>query len=115
MKYRKMKRNRRNRIRLKGLLILLVLAAAAGTAFFRFTAQPAIAGSRDGEPRYKYYTSVYVEPGDSLWSIAEEHLSADYDSIYSYIDEVMAINHLSDDFLRSGTRLCIPYYSAEYR
>ena len=113
--YRRTRKAQRHGIHLKSVIILLILAVIMGITIFRFTAQPAIAGSRSEEPRYKYYTSIYVEQGDSLWSIAEEHITSDYDSIYSYIDEVKNINHLTGDFIKSGTRLCIPYYSAEYK
>ena len=99
----------------KGCMILAVLAVVIGIAVFRFTAQPAIADSRSEAPRYKYYTSICVAPGDSLWSIAEEYMSSDYETVYDYISEVQEINHLSGDYLRAGTKLCVPYYSDEYK
>jgi hypothetical protein len=97
----------------KGMLALVAFIVLVGIVAFRFTAQPAIAGDREPEPRYKYYTSICVEPGDSLWTIAEDVMSEDFESIYSCIEEIKEINHLSGDFLRSGTKLCVPYYSAE--
>ena len=74
-----------------------------------------LADSNDTSSRYKYYTSVCVESGDSLWSIAEEYITVDYENIYEYIEEVKEMNHLHSDFLKSGTRLCIPYYSSDYK
>ena len=63
---------------------------------------------------YKYYTSVQVEDGDSLWSIAEEYSDVDaYASYSDYIDEVKQINHISGDDIHAGEYLTIPYYSAQ--
>ena len=57
-----------------------------------------------------YYTSVKVEEGDSLWSIAEENMSAQFDSIPAYIKEIKEINHITDDTIQSGAYITIPYY-----
>ena len=63
---------------------------------------------------YKYYTSVQVEDGDSLWSIAKEYSDVDSDASYTdYIDEVKQINHISGDDIHAGEYLTIPYYSAQ--
>ena len=111
-----MKRRRGNRnSKLKNFAVIFILAAVVGLILFCMTTQTANADSRETGDRYKYYTSIYVEPGDSLWSIAEEHITVDYESIYEYIDEVKSINHLKSDFLKTGTRLCIPYYSSDYK
>ncbi len=59
----------------------------------------------------KYYTSIEIQAGDSLWSIAKEHMSAEYGSIQEYVTEVIALNQLSDETLHAGEYLLIPYYS----
>lgn len=65
---------------------------------------------------YKYYTDIVVEPGDSLWALAEEYVDYDhYRDINSYINEVRSINHLAEESsLSAGQILIVPYYSAEY-
>ena len=116
MNNRKRKGNSKSRNNgLKNFAVILVLAAVVGLIIFRITAQPANADSNDTSSRYKYYTSVCVESGDSLWSIAEEYITVDYENSYEYIEEVKEMNHLHSDFLKSGTRLCIPYYSSDYK
>ena len=60
--------------------------------------------------RCKYYTSVEVSYGDSLWSIAEEYLDADHQSVYDYIDEIKAINGLDSDQIQAGEYLMVSYY-----
>ena len=63
---------------------------------------------------FKYYTSVEVSPGDSLWSIAERYLDDHYKDHQKYISEVVSINHLEDDSITSGQYLIVPYYSEEF-
>lgn len=66
--------------------------------------------------RYKYFTSIQVEYGDTLSSIAETYLSDqdNYASVSEYIEEVVSINHLKDETLLAGQYLIVPYYSAEF-
>ena len=66
-------------------------------------------------PTYKYYTSIRVSSGDTLWDIAKEYRTEEYSDISSYIAEVREINHLSSNQITDGMYLCIPYYSEEYK
>lgn len=69
--------------------------------------------SNDKEASYKYYTSITVEKDDTLWSIASEYISSEYDEIEDYITEVRNLNHLYNDGIRAGECLTIPYYASE--
>ena len=81
-----------------GVLLILYLAVV-----------PAFAGT--GTARDKYYTQVCIDEGDSLWSIAQSHITPEYDSSSDYITEVMSINHLTDaDCIHAGNYLVVPYY-----
>lgn len=66
---------------------------------------------------FKYYTSVTVAAGDSLWNLADKYIDYDYyKNKNSYIAEVQHINHLDDScFIRAGQILILPYYSEEYK
>lgn len=64
---------------------------------------------------YKYYTSIVVEYGDTLYSLAEEYAPEDNRDLSEYIKEVMYINHLKDQSIQSGQYLIIPYYSEELK
>lgn len=64
---------------------------------------------------YKYYTSVEVKKGDTLWDIASEYVTEEYSSYHEYVDEVKALNGLRSDYIRSGQSLVVPYYSAELK
>ncbi|MCR4674288.1 MAG: LysM peptidoglycan-binding domain-containing protein [Lachnospiraceae bacterium] len=61
--------------------------------------------------RTKYYTSVLVEDGDSLWSLANEYSSEEYRDNHDYIKEVKQINHISSDEIHEGSYLLMPYYN----
>lgn len=66
--------------------------------------------------RFKYYTCITVQYGETLWSIADRYIDYDYyRDKEDYIAEVESINHLEkEELLLSGQRLVVPYYSAEY-
>lgn len=63
----------------------------------------------------KYYTSITVSDGDTLWSLASEYKGNHYESSSAYIEEVMNINALTNETIYTGQHLIIPYYSAEFR
>lgn len=58
----------------------------------------------------KTYDSVCIYSGDTLWSIAEAHHPTDL-SVKEYMNQIIAINHLSDSSLVSGEYLIIPVYT----
>ena len=103
--------NRLYRLRRQTCLILITLMVVIfgilfGSSFFT-SSHPKAAPEY---PEKLYYTSVKVEEGDSLWSIAEEYMSAQFDSIPAYIEEIKEINHITDDTIDSGAYITIPYY-----
>lgn len=61
----------------------------------------------------KYYTSIEVTSGDTLWTIATDHMGMHYDSETDYIKEVMQMNALHNDTIYAGQHLVIPYYSSQ--
>ena len=48
---------------------------------------------------YKYYTDIVIQKGESLWDIANEHMTEEYDSPKTYIKEVKSITHAKPYFL----------------
>lgn len=63
----------------------------------------------------KYYTSITVADGDTLWTIANKYMGNHYDSANDYIEEVVNMNSLTNETIYAGQHLVIPYYSAEYK
>ncbi|MCI8402846.1 MAG: LysM peptidoglycan-binding domain-containing protein [Lachnospiraceae bacterium] len=70
---------------------------------------------RQQEPGYKYYTSILVESGDTLWEIAGQYLGGYEGSRETYIQEVIRLNGLQGDRIQAGQYLTIFYFSQEYK
>lgn len=61
-------------------------------------------------------TDIVIQKGESLWDIANEYMTEEYDSPKTYIKEVKSINSLTDvDKIYAGQRIVIPYYSTELK
>lgn len=101
---------RRNKTRWY-LAVLLCLVIFSVSFLMAKTAE---AGTSESS-RYKYYTSIQVKPGSSLWEIARKYASSEYKDLNDYIREVREINHLDKDTIYAGSYLCVPYYSSEYK
>ena len=94
-------------IKVKLSMITLVMV-------FAFTLILCASGS-DGEAsasttKHKYYTSIQIEDGDSLWSIAEKYAAPESGSYNDFIKEVKQINNLSSNNIDYGCSLVIPQY-----
>lgn len=106
------------RIRRERRRKILVMSAAVAATLCMVVICAVLCGSikANASSGYKYYTDIVVEPGDSLWALAEEYVDYDhYRDIHCYINEVRSINHLEEESgLTAGQILIVPYYSAEY-
>lgn len=115
-----MERSRRYRIRRRRQLkrrcligtftLLLILVISVSYSALRSQAR----AEDDGE-RYKYYTSIEIGYGETLWEIAETYAGPEYTSYESYIYEVMEINHLKEEKITAGEYLVVPYFSGEWK
>ena len=65
------------------------------------------------EIRSKYYTSIRIEQGDTLWGIADRYMTDEYKDRDAYIREVCEMNLISEDEIHAGQYLTVPYYAAE--
>ena len=75
----------------------------------------ASAHDKSEQPEQKFYKSIEIKEGDTLWGIAKEYRGDDYNSIYDYIDEVMSINGLTSDQIHAGQYLTVAYYDTQAR
>ncbi|MDE7224035.1 MAG: LysM peptidoglycan-binding domain-containing protein [Acetatifactor sp.] len=108
------KRRRQREVRrifvLAGITVMLVLCFALS-----YHALLSHANTELEDIAYKYFTSIQIEPGDTLWSLADRYADREhYTSRDQYIEEVMTINHLSGEELSAGSYLILPYYSPEF-
>ncbi len=109
---RKIRRQREIRNKIV-IFILCVLVALTFALCFRSIVSQA---EDSTEVSYKYFTSLEIEQGDSLWSIAQEHINYEYyDCMQEYIDEVMDINQMQTESINVGQCIIIPYFSNIYQ
>ena len=93
---------------------LLGFLLAIGLSFLSFGLSTSAQAS-DEIIMYKYYKSIVIQKGDTLWGYAREYGNKQYyDSNADYIKEVMEINALTDHRIISGRYLILPYYSTEF-
>lgn len=114
--YRIYKRNIRRRRELKRRFVLfaatfcLIMICAISYHSIKSNA------TSGDDMNFKYYTSITVQNGETLWSIADEYIDySQYKNKNAYISEVMSINQLADaSDIISGQKLTVPYYSSEF-
>ena len=70
---------------------------------------PVSADSTHSQTGSVYYTSIEIQPGDTLWNIAEETMTSEYSSVPEYVKVLKEINGLSSDKIYSGENLMIMY------
>ena len=105
---RRMRQLQLRRHMMMSLLTVFLVLGCSGI-FFGFKSK----AQSSGEPiPCKYYKSVMVHSGDTIWDYADLYADREfYDSYDSYIKEVMNMNGLSNDHIQSGQYILVPYYS----
>lgn len=111
----KTRKSNRGQAARKRMLLLLaaMLMITIGSVIFgsSFTS----AQAQETKPTYKYYKSIVIEKGDSLWSIAKEYMTSDYDSTQEYIEELVQLNSLTSETIHEGQHLVVAYYDTELK
>jgi len=87
--------------------LLLIFGVWFGSSFMSSSKANAAAERTN----YKYYKSIQIESGESLWSIAQKYKTQDFKDISSYIREIKNINNLDSSKIHEGHYLTIPYNS----
>ena len=102
--------------RQKRTLAFTVLALVLGVilAISVLSTNTLATGADQASTGYKYYKEVYVESGDTLWSIAEEYTDGSLQEIQTLVSEIRSINDMNTlETLKAGTYIVVPYYSEE--
>lgn len=102
--------NNKKRIWIVGIMLLIILLFIS----IGFITKTVTAKSQSDGERVKLVTSVEVQKGDSLWSIASDYYKKGYSDINDYIKEIKATNGLSDDDIHAGNFIVVPYYEKVY-
>lgn len=103
------RKSSRKRYRLNGKLILSLAVFFICSMLFFSAMVNAKSNETMTNNRCKYYTSVQIQSGDTLTSIAKEHCPEGVNAM-DYLEEIKYMNGLTRDFIRSGNYLMIYYY-----
>lgn len=107
---------KRRALKMRRNMMMAGLALAILTVVVLFGSRFALKSNAESEHEmYLYYTSVTVNSGDTLWSIADEYHTVECGDMRDYIREIKRLNHLATDEIHSGAALVIPYYSADLK
>lgn len=115
--YTKASKSRRNRSNMKRVTVLcfttvfIIFAACAVFGNLIISAH----GDRTEEPvNFKYYKSIEIQKGDTLWDIAEAYITEDYQSVAEYVADLKEMNSLKSDSIEAGQYLMIAYNDTEF-
>ena len=56
---------------------------------------------------HKYYKSIEIQHGDTLWDIAKDTITSEYSSVAEYIKVLKEINGLESDEIQAGRMLIV--------
>ena len=109
---RSLARRQKTVARRKRMLFTFCALMAAGLLVFG--GSHIFASAENTEPLNAYYTSVSVESGDTLWTLADQYMTGSELSKKAYIEKIRSINQLSkDQAIHPGQNLIFIYYSEE--
>lgn len=100
---------RRRQVYLNKLFLCFAAVLTAAVIGILGIGQLADAHEESGHQGESLYKSIQIQDGDTLWEIAEEYKTSEYESIYDYIDNLMAINGLVTDQIQEGQYLTVVY------
>ncbi len=105
---------RREKIQLRriirNLTVVLLMILAFCSGFFGHTLLNAHAEEKRVQPLNRYYTSIQLRQGDSLWDIAGKYARETDYSVKEYVEELKRINGLKGEDIHSGEFLTIVYF-----
>lgn len=103
---------RRKRERRKNIVLVMLTICLVFSLSFIANSLLANAKSNHEYATSKYYKSIMVERGDTLWSIAAEYTDSQTDTT-DLIKEIKQLNNLHGDEIICGSYLVVPYFSNE--
>lgn len=90
--------------------IILSLVVLLGSHFLGHSLLNALAGEVETQSADKYYTSIQIQKGDSLWSIAGKYGENSGLTTAQYVKELKNMNGLKEDTIHSGHYLTVMYF-----
>lgn len=91
------------------IFVIVTIGVLFGTGIHVF------AGDDEVQTFHKYYQSICIEEGDTLWDIAGEYVKDTEITRREYIDEVCKLNGIYEDEIHAGEHIVVVYYSKEVK
>lgn len=104
---------REAQVRSQKICIMLTVVFVIVIGILLGTSVQVFAGKEDQPAIHKYYKTICVESGDTLWDIAEEYMEHSGMSRQEYIEEVCVLNGLEADEIYAGESIVVVYYVVE--
>ena len=90
---------------------IMLFAGIAFTLIFAFIFYSNRAVAENSRPVYTYYTSYEIQPGDTLWTIADQYMTPECSDKTAFIDNIKTLNHIGGDNITAGKYIVIEYSS----
>ena len=98
------KKSKRNRL-YTGILLAVIVCCG-----LMILPSKIVSSASTKSPQTRYFKSVEIQPGDSLWSIAAANYTGEWESMDSYIKEIQNLNGLTSENIHAGNYIAVPYY-----
>lgn len=85
-------------------LVVFILANLCGHSLMKV-----MAGETKQPKAQRYYTSIEIQHGDTLWGIASQYAESCNMSTADYVMELIRMNGLKRDVIHSGRHLMVVY------
>lgn len=97
--------------RMRRFFIALMMIAAFCSGFFGHTLLSAHAEEKGAQAPNRYYTSIQLKNGDSLWDIAHTYAGGSGYTVREYVEELKRMNGLDSEDIHSGEYLTVMYFT----
>lgn len=94
---------------MKRLMAYLSIGIALSCLFFSIFMVNILAREPQGHGMVSYYTCIQVQPGDTLWSIAETYADGTGITVEEYVQRLKQMNHMKEDTIHEGHYLTVMY------
>jgi len=98
-------------VRSQRCLLAIIVIIIVSLGILLGTGINALASNDKPTGNYKYYKSICIEEGDTLWDIAEEYIVGTDMSHDEYIREICELNNICKDDIHAGEYIIVSYYS----
>ena len=103
-------------VRSQRCVLAIVFIIIVSLGILLGTGMSVLASAKEDPASYnKYYKSIRVEAGDTLWSIADEYIMDLNINKTDYIAEICELNHIDADEINAGQYIVVSYYSKEIK